>query len=67
MKKGNIIFKALVLVCCLVLPMLTYAQPDPPADTPIDGGLSLLLAAGAAYGVKKYRDSRKKNDEAEMK
>ena len=43
--------------------MLTFAQPDIPEDTPIDGGLSLLLAAGAAYGVKKYRDRKKKNEE----
>jgi len=34
-----------------------------PDDTPIDGGLSLLLAAGAAYGVKKYRDENKKRQE----
>jgi len=35
-------------------------DPDPgpidPNDAPIDGGLALLLAAGAVYGVKKYRD-----------
>lgn len=35
-----------------------FAQGGPPA-TPIDGGLSLLLAAGGAYGLKKIRDSRK--------
>lgn len=29
--------------------------------TPIDGGLSTLLAAGAAYGFKKIRDHRKKS------
>ncbi len=34
------------------------AQGGPPA-TPIDGGLSLLLAAGGAYGVKKLRDKRR--------
>ncbi|MFK7954354.1 MAG: PID-CTERM protein-sorting domain-containing protein [Ekhidna sp.] len=34
------------------------AQGAPPA-TPIDGGLSLLLAAGGAYGLKKLKDSRK--------
>ena len=61
MKKGDILFRALALIICIGLPMLTYAQPDPPADTPIDGGLSLLLAAGVGYGVKKYRDGRKGN------
>ena len=38
------------------LPLM--AQGAPPA-TPIDGGLSLLLAAGGIYGIKKIRDSRK--------
>lgn len=32
------------------------ANPDEPC--PLDGGLSLLLAAGAIYGIKKHR-SRK--------
>ncbi|MEQ8548709.1 MAG: hypothetical protein RIC03_12405 [Cyclobacteriaceae bacterium] len=35
------------------------AQGPPPA-TPIDGGLSLLLAAGGAYGLKKIHERRKK-------
>jgi len=30
-------------------------------DTPIDGGVSLLIAAGAMYGVKKIKDVRKKD------
>jgi hypothetical protein len=37
--------------------------PNPGDDpAPIDGGISLLVAAGAAYGVKKYRDGRKKEE-----
>ena len=37
-------------------------EGDP--DTPIDGGVSLLVAAGVAYGAKQWRDARsKKNDE----
>lgn len=38
-------------------------DPDFP-NVPVDGGLSLLLAAGAAYGGKKiynYRKSRQEN------
>lgn len=35
-----------------------YAQGGPPA-TPIDGGLSILLAAGGIYGIKKIRDKKK--------
>ncbi|MEQ9302575.1 MAG: hypothetical protein RJQ14_01565 [Marinoscillum sp.] len=55
----NIILKTLALLplICITLPVL--AQGAPPA-TPIDGGLSLLLAAGGAYGIKKLRDSRKR-------
>lgn len=40
----------------------TPTDPPPPdgdPGAPIDGGLGILLAAGAAYGVKKYRDGRK--------
>jgi len=29
-------------------------------DTPIDGGLALLVAAGVGYGAKKLRSKRKK-------
>ena len=37
------------------------ANTDPGGnpDVPIDGGIAFLLAAGAAYGVKKARDYRK--------
>lgn len=37
---------------------------NPGNSVPLDGGLSLLLVAGAGYGVKRYNDSRKhKKDE----
>jgi hypothetical protein len=50
----------------MALPLLTLAQgPIDPNDAPIDGGLSLLVAAGTAYGVKKYRDGKKKQEAAE--
>lgn len=39
-------------------PFALLAQGAPPA-TPIDGGLSILLAAGGAYGLKKLKDARK--------
>jgi len=29
-------------------------------DVPVDGGISLLLAGGVAYGVKHLRDRRRK-------
>ena len=66
MKKGNL-YIILIMLICIALPMITMAQtdPPPPEDTPIDGGLTLLLAAGAAYGVKKYRDHKKKDQEVQ--
>ena len=35
----------------------------PPAvtDVPLDGGVSLLLAGGVAYGIKHLRNRRKKS------
>ncbi|WP_223827722.1 PID-CTERM protein-sorting domain-containing protein [Hymenobacter armeniacus] len=31
----------------------------PAAEVPIDGGASLLLAGGAAYGLKRLRDRKR--------
>ena len=48
----------LLLLTILVLPLA--AQPEPPIEPiPIDGGLSVLLAAGALFGIKKLMDSKK--------
>jgi hypothetical protein len=33
-------------------------QPPDPSTVPIDGGASLLLAAGGAYGLKRLRAMR---------
>ncbi len=58
--KRTEVYRMLIILLCMALPVIVLAQgPPDPEDTPIDGGLSLLLAAGAAYGVKKYRDGRK--------
>ncbi|MBL7703075.1 MAG: hypothetical protein JNM14_12555 [Ferruginibacter sp.] len=64
MKKIRI-YIILAVILSVALPAVLLAQgPIDPEDTPIDGGLSLLLAAGAAYGVKKYRNVKRKNNEA---
>ena len=34
---------------------LGVEAPDPGMSVPVDGGLSLLLAAGVAYGVSRRR------------
>lgn len=56
------------IFCCLFLfalvaPALVHAQPPPPpmnpTSVPIDGGISLLLAAGAGLGgYKAWKKSK---------
>ena len=61
--KNTIWITGLLLIVVSILPFFAMAQdPGGGPDVPIDGGLSLLLAAGAAYGVKKYREGRKKDE-----
>jgi hypothetical protein len=63
----------LITFITLSLSQKSLAQNDPngidpppdPVDTPVDGGLSILLAAGIAYGAKKGYDNRKKRNEIE--
>jgi hypothetical protein len=44
-------------------PVSGGTTPDPSARIPFDGGLSILLTAGAAYGTKKVIDRRKSRKE----
>lgn len=59
--------KYLTLFCMLFfacLPLL--AQPGDPGSgntVPIDGGASILAAAGVAYGAKKLYDFRKQKEQ----
>lgn len=60
------------LILILVTVSVSMAQfVGPPSfapdvlDNPIDGGLSLLLGAGAAYGAKKLRDHRNRKQDEE--
>ena len=54
---------SLMIIGLAILPCIIFAQdPGGGPEVPIDGGLSILLAAGTAYGVKKYRESRKKGE-----
>ena len=64
--KSLLIF-TIVFISLTVLPGIVQAQTNVPGDggitdpdAPIDGGISLLLAAGIGYGVKKARDNKKK-------
>lgn len=53
------LLKSYIFTLLSLTSFLAMAQSAPPA-TPIDGGLSILLAAGGAYGLKKLHDSKKK-------
>jgi len=69
METNNIYKRARVLVMVFALSIISvgvFAQdPGLPGDSndpdaPIDGGLSLLVAAGVGYGAKKIHEKRKK-------
>ena len=40
---------------------------DPDTPVPFDGGISLLVAAGVAYGAKQWHSNRKAGNEDEEK
>jgi len=72
MKDKIYIFKCIIsLVIILILPGVLAAQIHTSGaptfgsgdvnDAPIDGGLSLLVAAGVGYGVKRIKDKRLKS------
>jgi hypothetical protein len=46
--------KSIITLSLLLLAGCVYAQPLPPSQNPVplDGGLVLLMAAGAAYGIR---------------
>ena len=62
--KRKTIISVLLVAAMYCMPLISHAQPDPGGDpdagVPIDGGLSLLVAAGVGYVVKKGYDKRKK-------
>ena len=60
--KNKLINIALLVFCFLILALPVIAQPTPPSDAPIDGGLSLLIAGGVGYGVKKIKQKRLKQN-----
>jgi len=70
MKNKLIIQQILAVTIILLLPNILHAQPhftDGITDAPIDGGLSLLIAGGVGYGVKKMRKSRKSGVDSQEK
>lgn len=48
-----------IAIIMLLIPEQVMAQPglpEPPEQTPIDGGLGILAALGGAYAIKKIRE-----------
>ena len=57
--------KSVIIILCISLfSVVAFGQPGnpgPPDDEiPIDAGVGLLIAAGAAFGIKKVHDFNKK-------
>ena len=57
----RVLLASSLIILFNIIPSIANAQIDPgeDPDAPIDGGLSLFVAAGVAYGVKKARDHKK--------
>ncbi len=63
-------YKVLLAGCFTVFALNGFAQCDPQIDpgcedidVPLDGGVSLLLAAGACYGAYKLKRKNKEGEE----
>jgi len=60
--------KSIVAVAALVGALCLQGSPalagnhGKPTSAPFDGGISLLVAGGVAYGLKKARDARQKRE-----
>lgn len=57
-----------VFVACMGISTVALGDSNNPKEKdeiiiPLDGGVSILIAAGVAYGAKKYRDFRKNKKE----
>ena len=58
-QQKKLILSIITIFIIMLLPILASAQVDTtpvdPETAPIDGGLSLLVAAGIGYGAKKLK------------
>ncbi|TDH19991.1 hypothetical protein EXU57_22200 [Segetibacter sp. 3557_3] len=56
-----------IIVGLSIFPAPAHAQdPGEDPDVPLDGGLTLLIAAGVGYGVKKAVDYRNEQKETNL-
>lgn len=56
MKYANLIFAVLFMLFSASIVGQPQGEPTDITPVPLDGGLAFLLAAGGAYGIKKYRE-----------
>lgn len=63
-RAAGVFFGTLLL---MIIPVISQAQAPPPSrdQIPIDGGVSVLLAAGAAFGARKVYQHYKGQPPAE--
>jgi hypothetical protein len=64
--KRSLYIQITMLLLVICLPSLLHAQPnftDDVVDAPVDGGLSLLIAAGVGFGAKRLKEKRKQQIE----
>ena len=62
LKTTQLLSYFILLYILFLLPTLLHAQPgfgDDVEDVPVDGGLSLLVAAGIGYGAKRLKNRKK--------
>lgn len=65
LKKLFYAFALVAFAATAALAQPSFDDNDPnPGGIPVDGGASLLLASGAAFGLKKLKDSRKNETKA---
>lgn len=65
----TLVISGLLITVLNLVPECCNAQigdPGEDPDAPIDGGVSLLVAAGVGYGIKKVKDSRKKSQSIQI-
>jgi len=65
MKLQSLLTSVFVISGLAYAPVLLAQTVHTTVDVPFDGGVSLLVAAGIAYGARKAYDKRKKKKDAE--
>jgi len=58
MKKYILVFSLIATFCLISTVIFAAPPPPPPAQVPIDGGLSIVIGAGIAFGAKKLYEKR---------